>query len=85
MEGNMILLLGGIFIGFITILALPHLGWLSVIPALWAIALIAAGIQNLTGNRPPDPGELAEMQRRLLPPSQQRSGADSAEKRDTRP
>ena len=28
----MILLLGEIFIGFITILALPHLGWLSRSP-----------------------------------------------------
>jgi hypothetical protein len=67
----MILLIGGIFIGISTILALPQLSWIAVIPALAAIVLIAAGIQNLTGNRPPEPGEIAEMQRRL--PPQQRS------------
>jgi hypothetical protein len=79
----MILLIGGIFIGLITILSLSHLGWFAVILLLWAIALIAAGIQNLRGNRPLEPGEFEEMQRRLR--QQQPSDADSAEKRDTRP
>ena len=82
----MILLIGGLFIGVLTILSLSSIGWWSVLPALWAIALIAAGIQNLTGNRPLDPGEFAEMQQRMLrPPPQQHNDADSTKKRDTRP
>jgi hypothetical protein len=57
----MVLLIGGIFIGFLTILALSSLGWFSVILALWAVAMIAAGIQQLRNGRPddwPTPDEL---------------------------
>jgi hypothetical protein len=56
LEATMILLIGGIFIGFIAILALAHLGWFAVIPLLWAVALVAAGIRQLRDGRPPGPG-----------------------------
>jgi len=78
----MVLLIGGIFIGFVTILALSSLGWFSVIFALWAIAMIAAGIQQLVNGRPepPTPDEL----RQRLVDLRQRTDADSAGTRNTR-
>jgi hypothetical protein len=46
-----IFLVGGIFIGVLTILC--HLGWFGVVPGLWAIALIGTGIRDLFWGRPP--------------------------------
>jgi hypothetical protein len=46
-----ILLVGGIFIGVLTILS--HLGWFGIVPGLWAILLIAADIRDLSRGRPP--------------------------------
>ncbi len=60
----MVLLIGGIFIGLIAILALPHLGLIAVIPLLAAILFIAGGIGNLVNGRP-DPPAPAELQKRL--------------------
>ena len=61
----MILLIGGVFIGLVTVLGMGQLGWLAIVPALGAILLIAGGIQNLSGNKPIDPRDIAEVQHRL--------------------
>src|SRR5262245_53096429 len=50
----MIFLIGGIFFGITVVaLATAHVSlWLVLLGSLWPIALIAPGIQNLTGNDP---------------------------------
>ncbi len=73
----MVLLIGGIFIGLIAILALPHLGLIAVIPLLAAILFIAGGIGNLVNGRP-DPPTPAELQKRL---EELRQDADPAQLR----
>jgi hypothetical protein len=64
----MILLIGGLFIGLVTILALGNLGWFAVVPALWAILMIAAGTQNLRGNKPVEVDEMTKIRARVGQP-----------------
>jgi hypothetical protein len=57
----MILLIGCGFVGLLTVLGMSQLGWLATVPVVGAVLLIAAGIQNLSGNKPIDPRDIAEV------------------------
>jgi hypothetical protein len=62
----LILLIGGIFMGLVTILNLSSLGWYDVVPVLWSLALIAAGIQKMYSGSPEERVRaVTEFQRRV--------------------
>ena len=57
MLGGAIRLVGGIFIGFLTIMSLSGLGPVAIVPGLGAILMVATGIQDLLNGGPP-PGAM---------------------------
>ncbi|HEY2507534.1 MAG TPA: hypothetical protein VGI58_13555 [Streptosporangiaceae bacterium] len=60
----MVILIGGILIGFFTILLLSSVGWFSIILFLWAALMIGAGIREIRNGRP-EPPSPADLQKAL--------------------